>query len=511
MIIFGKARPKVVLVVLSAVAVAAAFFLIFDRTPGLEDLRRLTKEDPLFAGSGIECDKLSLSFKEMADLNTEILERTGFERNIVPVDFLGSICDVNVARSSFVRSGSASDARALISAYRSAQRAYEAEIVGLKTGLEFLLVADDVFITVSTFTTGEIILADLAMMERNAAELKREVDLREDILRGRRKYNFSGPSLDLPDIDSIPKTPTGLLDEEDLFFPREYAVLGRLYSAESSCFGRSGEEDHFYAYRNLRNGKEVFNLKLATDNYYSRHGSNSELARHLGMAPEEGHVFIPSKETNIYNCRDVDYKMSILAMDLFFDHHGDEPIIATVADDDHYFPVSAILDNAATVEKTVLSREVPSEREVSVLAEHYFNAYLALREVEGYGEVADEMLRRSLEIRDRVKGIDLIFNTTLFLDVLKTDLDRGIGLDQIDLYAIRSNYPTAFFNFSPAVWRIDDRPEYGRPTEILGLDDTPFMRYRELTEIHGRERVIEWNEATNMEGWHGVTIEALTN
>lgn len=513
MILFKKRYGKTVLTILSAVAIAVVVFFVPDRSAGLDDFHRLTKEDPLFASIEIECDKISAPIEEMRDLNDEILERTGFGANIVPVDFLESICVVDETQRSFLESGEAREAWSLISAYESAQESYEKEVRGLKERLDLLLVDNIPFVTISTFATEEMVLANLDLMMANATELKREISFRKDLLRGKRSYDFTELSISLPGIDDSVRELPELLEKSDLFYPREYVDLGPIYSAGSSCFGNSSGEDYFYVYRNLRNGKAVFGIKLATNNYYSRHDRNSELARHFGMAPEEGNVFIPTKETNIYNCRDIDYMMSILTMDLFLESYKDNPVFRPELIDDHPYPISAIMKSGTEVESTVLSREIPSERDFSILSEHYFNGYLALRDTTLYIDEADEMLKRYLTIKNRTKGLETILNTTLFLDLIKTSLDEGSSLDPVDLYAIRSNYPMAFLNFSPAVWRLDVKPEYGKPIEFLDMDreEIRFSRYDELVEIYGREKLMYWNERTDMPDWHGSTIEKLTN
>ena len=113
------------------------------------------------------------------------------------------------------------------------------------------------------------------------------------------------------------------------------------------------------------------------------------------------------------------------------------------------------------------------------------------------------MLKRHLMIKNKMAGMDMMLNTTIFLDVIETNLNNGVFPDVVDLYVIRSNYPFSFFNFSPAIWRIDQKPEYGLPVNLFE-GETLFFEYDDLIEDHGREKLKFWGEMTNMSDWHQV-------
>ncbi len=500
-------RAKKYLPFFSVIAFVFTVFIYSNRDKGIDDFYRITKEDPLFTSVETDCKEISGPIGEIKELNGEIIERKGLKDNIVPVDFLSSLCIVDEAHRNFLESKNSFNARKVISAYENTQDAYESEVLSLKRVLGELLVEDDLFVTATTFATREMIMEDIDLMIKNAIELKNEVKFRRDVLKGTKKYESIKSFIYLPDIGPEKRIPP-LLDEEELFYPREYTEFEGVYTANTSCFDYPEEEDYFYVYRNLRNGKIVFNLKLATNNHYSRHGRHSELANYLNLLPKEGYVYVPAKETNIYNCRDVDYQFSIMTMHLFLEKYGNRLIFNNIFND----RISSVIKKSANVERVVLSREIPSESEFSLLGNHYLNGYLLLRENDQYENQADEMLNRYLMITNKTRGLEMILNTTLFLDVIKTDFDRGNRPDIVDLYAIRSNYSVSFLNFSPAVWRIKEKPKYGKSLDSMDMKkEIPFSEYDKLVDIYGRETVLYWNENTSMTEWHDVIIDKLTN
>ncbi len=509
-------------IIFLAVALAGAAFLMIiissGRTSGMEDFHLLVREDPLFASSEIDCSEMSIIVAEIKGLHTEIYERLDIRNNIIPVDFLNSICVVDQAQRSFIEDPRPGSARKLIAEYKKTRDFYEKDIRSLKEEIERLIDGDDVFITVSTFTTGRIILEDLELMIRNSVELEKEIAFREEVLKGKERYYPAGFSGKLSTISDF-IFPTGLLSKEELFYPSEYAELKDLYGAQSSCFGNSESEDYFYVYRYLRNNKPVFNLKLATGNYYSRHNPTSELIEYLGIAgdyPGDEYIYVPSKETNIYNCRDVDYQLSVMAMDLLM---KEGPFLRNIIQSGYfnYLPLESknFLVTATYNEEDLFSREIISERDFSIIGEYYLDGYRILRD-SNLPNVAqqhrDELLIRHLMTKNKMKGIETLFNNTLFLDVIKVELDKGNFIDFADLYAIRSNYPLAFLNFSPAVWRIGERPEYGEPLEYLEIDreNILFETYDNLLEKYEKNKILMWHNI-HMKEWHKVSLEKLTD
>lgn len=478
-------------------------FILYPRNKGgVESLYLITKEDPLFASGEIECDKLLEPISEIKRLNNEILSRTGLKEDIIPVDFLESVCLVDKAQREFLEKKDKGTAHKMLSAYEEAFELYQSGILELRTKLNDLLVDKDLFVTVTKFMTKEMIISDLELMAKNADEIKGEIQYRKDILKGKKSYQSSSPivTASLKEDFDEPK----LMESEDLFYPCGAKKLGQIYSAKTSCFQNPAAEDYFYAYKNLRNGKPVFNLKLATTNYYSKHGPDSEMALFFNIAPESGFVFIPSKETNIYNCRDIDYYLSIMSMDIFLDSF--EPIFSGIN-----IPIGSDLENSIIsdgikAEELFFSSKIPSEKNFNLLGDHYFNGYLVMK---GTPE-GEEMLRRHLMINNKMAGMDMMLNTTIFLDVIETNLNNGVFPDVVDLYVIRSNYPFSFLNFSPAIWRIDQKPEYGLPVNLFE-GETLFFEYDDLIEEYGREKLRFWGEMTNMSDWHQVEIRELTN
>lgn len=321
-------------------------YLFFNSNPNVAIALQIEKADPLFDFPGATPAELEEVSKIIAEANRTIWsvhpETRGY--SFYPYRFWGAVAAVAESREAFYREPTRLRGVLLYSAEYRALGAYKKDLASLsRLWRRSIGVADDLASRRATFpflpgVTTDIPTADaaLALFQKNAEALGQDLKLRRNCLFvgscAFEKQAYVLASIEPASKRAYPPNPKLLPPS---IIAKTLAVLnaeptdGRLYSADTACFGKDAALFFLWA-RNI-SGQNVFLPKLATDSFF-------RLVEEKGNLPQDYFVrqeklpYSWQPETNWYMCPDLTYYPQLAAMRALVRMNADMPLADKAAE-----------------------------------------------------------------------------------------------------------------------------------------------------------------------------------
>ena len=360
-----------------------------------------------------------------------------------------------------------------------------------------------IFTNLETEAPMKLILDDLDLILKNSDVLEEEINKREELLKGTASY--SEIKNDAPLSEKLSENIVGgdLLSENELFNMSENSAgkTDTVYQVSSSCFSGIKKPEPLYIYKIPIRDTEVYVPKLADDNYYETISGNHPLITRL---LDNGYKFIPVVEGATYRCNDLEYQPTLFALDYFYTNHKEHKIFQNITGAGYFSGISKadqeLISKAKEIEGSFFSQLNPSDANLSILGNFYLKVYDILKNQDNISDGQKEkdqdgLLLRYLIIKDKMSNIQYVFNSNLYFDNLVKRADLGLlGGSKMNYYPTRSFYSLTYFNFSPLVWRIEEKPKY--LTETSNKAGERIIDYKKAIDLYGKDEVLKWNKIT---------------
>jgi len=476
---------------------------LYKKISSLAYFYKVTKEDPLFTSPDVEYQKFAASIEVLADYHNLLLKKLKLKDNIIPLNFLQSLPKVAEAHSQFINKPTVRNAGKLISEYKTVQANYKNDMTKLinKSQEYFSSKEEKEFIVLGSATSSRTIFADWRLILRNAAELKKEIDYRQNILANG-EYRDSKP-ISPKKLKKYDTNKVSFLNKNELIVHPQYMnTLRGPYIVETAIFKKKVSPEYYYVYDlNYRN-RMILMAKLATDNFYERLVATTPVEKAL---IDRGYKWRPNWDGNTYHFTDNEWQIKLLNLDSFWRRYRGDNIFKEIAKRAYFEKVDnetkRFVEKAAKVEEDFFSQKIPSETNLNRLKDYYRWAYELLKSEGSHSSRLnadkEQLLNRYLTANSKLFGLDSIFKSTLYLDNLVVRAGLGALSKQMEgyLYALRSSYSLTYLSFSPTIWRLSQRPKFIKKKGYVP-EHSVFASYTQLRKQYSVEELLSWRKLT---------------
>ncbi len=508
-------RKKVVLIA-AALILIGGFFVAQkyigekktkDRNVRLAQLHQWLKEDPLLFSQTMEIEKVRKSLAELEKEETVFVKNQKLPSNLFPLDFLHKFLETSEAFHAFDADATESNAEVLLTKMKETQKAYGEDLKELTmavTGLQQDYKMNKIiFLGGDTYTTMEMILNSLEKMKENTSALEKEIAQREKCWKESADFCGNDSGRDAinrvsADVQDDQSSEPNFLSKKLINLPEEAVYTGPFH-VHSQCWGDK-VNPYLYVTKECpadssAGCEEVF--YLANEAYFIQVSVRDEKLR------EKDIEVVPQRATNSYTCEDFEYQTDLAVLDYFMEHYRNEFLFKEMVIDPNFAMFSVenknVIQQGQAVEEKFFGKKYPSDTDMQNLGEHYARAYaLAINNNLASADLQKKLLERALVAKEKMVNFDLLTNNiTDFLGRYRKKLEPGNRIAmQAYVYANRSNYSFFYLNFSDAVWRLPEKPEYfipmGRPEEPHGI-----YNYAEAVAKFGEENLLRWIDLSN--------------
>lgn len=471
-------------------------------------------EDPLLVDSNFDLENFGKSLTLLKATQASFLKTYGFKDDFYPDEFLADFLAANEAYAKLRKDVSDINAGDLAQKLEKAVSSYKSEAEKLKntiSGLGGQILAGRIYASLGgeTYITADIILGDLERIISNANALNKELDERKKCLFGSPEF-CQRPLLalaSLPRFGSLPNTAVAsakFLSKEELGFKSGVDYRGP-YIVNSKCWQKKNKQ---FLYNSdlcfAGAGYCMQNGVLATNAYFTKLADFFALDKFFKA---KGLEVIPQSATTQYDCNDLSYQPALGTLDYFFRKYKNDRIFSTLqkfqkfnSEDKKLASELEELSSAGKrAEENFFDATYPSEDALVNLSEFYGYAYgfLAKNNLD-FNSIKSEFLGRHLIIKNKLADINLPMNRAAFhqknLEEMFKPLEPKPSPNYI--YTIRSAYSLLFFNFSPAIWRNETKPDYlTQAIEDGSQAYTDFMMDYQTAILHyGKDKLDEWRK-----------------
>ena len=360
-----------------------------------------------------------------------------------------------------------------------------------------------IFLGGDTYTTMEMILNSLEKMKENTSALEKEIAQREKCWKESADFCGNDSGRDAinrvsADVQDDQSSEPNFLSKKLINLPEEAVYTGPFH-VHSQCWGDK-VNPYLYVTKECpadssAGCEEVF--YLANEAYFIQVSVRDEKLR------EKDIEVVPQRATNSYTCEDFEYQTDLAVLDYFMEHYRNEFLFKEMVIDPNFAMFSVenknVIQQGQAVEEKFFGKKYPSDTDMQNLGEHYARAYaLAINNNLASADLQKKLLERALVAKEKMVNFDLLTNNiTDFLGRYRKKLEPGNRIAmQAYVYANRSNYSFFYLNFSDAVWRLPEKPEYfipmGRPEEPHGI-----YNYAEAVAKFGEENLLRWIDLSN--------------
>lgn len=469
-----------------------------------------TEEDPLLFSATLDSKKFLEAVSYLKKDHDEFLETYGWQDPIFPLDFLKSFGEAGAAFERLKNDLTEENALALIEKTESAAEAYEKNLSRFKTviaGLGDTILGGKKYAPLGgeTYTTIEIILDDLILMEKNLAALKKEIRERKNCLLVSEEFcrrplqELAEPELKTPAEKSPP-----LLSEKELGF-KDGAVYRGPYEINSLCW-QGREKQYLYVEDQCSEAMgycaPVFHL--ATNLYFTRVDDYFPLDRYM---KEKGALAIPQSATTYYDCNNLEYQADLSTLDYFYRNYKNDRLFENLKGNDGFekWPEEfrTTVNDGISAENYFFDSRYPSEDELDQLGEFYGSTYSYLKgnPLPETAAHKDDFLKRYLVIKEKTADIDLTLRRAGSFLASFGRFFKWIEPNPSENYAypVRSSYSLTYFNFSPDVWRLKEKPRYlvQNKESTLGAESDYMMSYETAILRYGKKNLFKWRGIYN--------------
>jgi len=464
---------------------------------------KVTKEDPLFTSQDMDYQKFAASIEVLADYHNLLIKKLKLKDNIIPLNFLESLPRVAEAHSLFIKKPTAEHADKLIGRYKTVQANYRGDLVQLINKLQeyFSVKEEREFIVLGSATSSRTILSDWRLMLKNASELKKEINYRQSIM-AKGTYSEKAKISKPKSLKNYSGKVSFLNKNELIVHPQYLNTLRGPYIVETAIFKKKLSPEYYYVYNlNYRN-RMIFMAKLATDNYYERLVGTTPVEKAL---IDKGYRWRPNWDGNTYHFSDNEWQVKLLTLDNFWRKYRGTDIFKEIANSPYFERLNTetrqFVKKAANVEGSFFAQKIPSETNLNRLKDYYRWTYELLKSEGSYQSELnadkERLLERYFAANSRLLGLDSVFKTTLYLDNLLVRANLGALNKQMKgyLYALRSSYSLTYLSFSPAVWRLSQRPKFIKKKGYVP-EHSVFATYTQLRKEYSVEELLSWRKLT---------------
>jgi len=99
-------------------------FVTYKKVNSLGAFYQKTKEDPLFAGPGLNAEEFNKALESTKKSHDQFLSKVGLKDNVIPLDFLSNIGKVSSLKENFFKDPSHKNAESLLNGYSAALSGY---------------------------------------------------------------------------------------------------------------------------------------------------------------------------------------------------------------------------------------------------------------------------------------------------------------------------------------------------------------------------------------------------
>lgn len=465
------------------------------------------KEDPLFISANNDSNALKTAVNRLAEAQAKTLKIGDLQNKFTPTDFLGDISDLPTLEKAFLDQPTQQNAEALLRQWQKTNRDYRQGASDLKQGISslpsFWRTRYYVMLASQTFTSTDIISSDLSKIMDNSDALAKEISSRQNCLEKslssclRPAEKFAKPSLSSNSSNVQP----AFLSRQELNMSSDVKYNGP-FIVNSPCWQK---KDKQYLYVSKQKSDytdyQVETSTLATDTYFDPTSSKYPYEK---MLQDKGLQIYPQGATNTYTCTNLDYQSSLATQNYFYSNYKSKPLLVSKAAFGNNLPeeFSSLLDEASTAEKAFFDAQYPSQDQLSVLGGYYAYVYRYISlnpSVAVDNSLKDDLLTRSLMIREKMSDLDLILSqhTSRLLGFIDTEAYIKAKPTDMIVYPVKSAYSLCFLNFSSLVWRSDNHPEYLVTSISNGSDanNSPMgyiLNYDSAVKKYGKDKVLNW-------------------
>ncbi|NTU69480.1 hypothetical protein HGB13_01440 [bacterium] len=446
---------------------------IYRRVSSLGYFYRSEVEDPLFIGPEFSVSDYKESYDRFRNVYTKFMATSDIDDNFLPVNFLGSLISLHDVKKNFLSEPSEDKAKVLVNEYKKTLNHYSNDANEVLNKIKSL--ESDKFNLDATFfgstTNSKIITDDFNLILKNADELKNEIFKRENLNKNFSLYTFI-PNIKINKLENVLINDSDILSKDnmnlkDLYKVRDYQFQ-KSFIVNSSCFMGNANTPQLMNYLYLNRDNSIkFYPKLSTNNFYRNNNAAT-----AGANPS----WVQVRDSNFYSCNDNEYQVNLLNMSEF--HKNQSVLLDKIVNDNNY-KKTKYSDYCLAIEKEFLQDDkYPTEVKLNMIKDCYGNIYKDQKLLSV--ELKNELLLRYLTLKNKTANFHFLLNRDFDLDNRVTDLENGKNINsEFYYYAYRNTYSLSFLNFSPAVWRINERPKYNLGTF------TPSNRYTDYKSLHG--------------------------
>ncbi|MBI2021355.1 hypothetical protein HYS93_00535 [Candidatus Daviesbacteria bacterium] len=476
-----------------------------------------TKEDPLFYSPDFNTEEFFKTVEYYKKEQTNLLRVIEQITHIYPTDFQDSFANTAKVTEEFLRNPSDELAEKLIKSQIATINSYRSEINSLIQITSPLKEVEPV--TFNLKTSSKIFLSDYKRIAENANALQVEIDRRVSCLREGKACQR--PAFSFVKIDKIypipeDKAPERLLDKKTVLnYPqlkREIKVRGP-YQAYSPCTGLNEQDLSWPNLPYYISDLSTTNIEFPDIPAYRFELASNVFFRRVNKTPilpgddqinKLGLDYIYQSATAIYMCPYQAYFNEITQNDLFLKEN--KPFLNNFKSLKNLPPsFSKIVSQAKSYEETIFSKRYQSFADLENLANLYGYLYRLVAEGRNFKEsdqinpLKEELLRRSLIIKRKLGGYNLVLNSVLFH--LRTSTYREIIRPNPDLntvvaynYFMNTAYSLMYLPFTRSVWRLSDNLQYHDKVLVKGVIgfEGPYFDYYQALERYSKEGISKW-------------------
>lgn len=459
---------------------------------------QVLREDPILISPAVNKDNVLAILEELKKEEDKIVARDQISA-IYPTEFLTAFVDASGKYNS-ITEFSENNALDLVNDMSRVLDLYKKDIATFTTGLQNLKKTAHsqkkiAFLGGETYTSLQIMLDDLKMMNENSIVLghqfkQLEKCLREDVNYCRRNVL----EIEKPEAVSLN------LQSEKIIFPEKNdlgldgsKVYRGPYEINSFCWQRK-EKQYLYLFTDCANGECKDISELADNAYYAKLMGMSKLDRELQA---NGIEIVPQRATTPYACNNLEYRASLITVDNFYLKYKDDRISKLLKKKGLDEKISGdVVQELQKAEDLFFDAKIPSENSLNVLREWYAYTYgvFANENVADEG-VKNELLERMMLINGKLHNVEYILMGTV-KNLIKHNVNMAnVRIIPIYVYSVRSNYALFYLNFSSVIWRLQSHPQYMEHDDVAEDSENSgnILNYKEALDSYGEEKINAWS------------------
>ncbi len=449
----------------------------------------LSKLDPLFVSEiqfGV-IDDLEKSVNIISRINDYYKKENFLVSDVYPISFLKQYINALRSQKSFYEEISRANALTLIDNFERLNGKYLSDALNIKKSIWDLSVWEEYknqkISSLWNYTTFDIILKDFEIILKNSEELSREISLRKKCLDDYSfcKLNFNQKNDVSLNLDS--GKPQNNLTQKQFNVKTEcFWHKNEIFSIEKLCPERL-------------NGLCYNHTDLVSEKFFIKNNNPFPFEKYL---KEKGLDAIPKNITMPYNCMNYWYQTTLSNLNYYFKNYSDK-IFFTNSNKSKLQNISNF-DELGIYENQVFNDWTINEDSVRNL-EKIFSNTLAWTISDWKSKqnhyLIDDLMKRSSIMKSNIMDLNFVLNHIISVNInyiissrlknkeFSVNKNSAIANTKFLIYSFRNDYSIFFLNFSPFVWKINEKPVY-------------FKKFWNTQEYMKKQWLFNFNEAVKL-------------